>query len=45
MSKLLLIKWIYVLSGIIKSMLIIISIPIMVGNIICLGKHIRWCES
>ena len=35
------IKWIPVLSGIIRSTLIIISIPIVVGNIICVSKHIR----
>lgn len=36
-----LIKWMRVLSGIIRSPLIIISIPVVVGNTICVSKHIR----
>lgn len=36
-----LIKWSRVLSGIIRGTLIIISIPIVAGNIICVSKHIR----
>lgn len=43
-SSVFLIRWLSVLSGIIRSMLISISIPIMFG-IICVSKHIRLRES